>query len=158
MPDVRDRSLDTHLSPRMRKYLPTLADLLDRLTIAQLKAIFLPEHRREYLEEVALIEYDVDVVLGEKFAEGGYRLTGAAVRAIMMLMLTNRFIWENESRARAGGDDQDRLLKLTHSINGVRNTAKNELSHIFGERKDHKVDCFAAQLAEEFGNWNVFGK
>ena len=74
----------------------------------------------------------------------------------MMLMLANRVIWENESEARKGGDSQDRLLKFTHSINGVRNTAKNIISYHCGERRDLKVDCFAESLAPDFGCWQVF--
>jgi hypothetical protein len=71
-------------------------------------------------------------------------------------MASNFYIWVNESKARAGGPDQDKLLKFTHSINGVRNTAKNVVSQEFGERADLKVDCLAAEFAEEFGNWNIF--
>lgn len=137
--------------PPRRKYLPTLAELIDRLTIVQLKAIFIPEHREAFVAEMALIEHDIDLLLTEKKP-----LDAADIRAICMVMLTNRYIWENESKARAGGSQQDRLLKLTHSINGVRNAAKNVLSHSFGDRLDHKIDCFASELVEEFGNWNVF--
>jgi hypothetical protein len=71
------------------------------------------------------------------------------------LMLANRVIWENESKARDGGDEQDQLLKFTHSINGVRNTAKNVISEAVGERVDHKIDCLAANLPKEFGNWKI---
>jgi hypothetical protein len=31
-----------------RMFLPTLSDLVDRLSIVQLKPIFIPEHREEY--------------------------------------------------------------------------------------------------------------
>jgi hypothetical protein len=135
-----------------RRYLPTFADLVDRLTIVQLKAIFLPEHRTEYLAERANILHDINLIL----TESGRRLTADDVLAISVIMLSNRFIWENESKARAGGPEQDKLLKLTHSINGVRNMAKNLLSRANGERLDWKVDCFAAELTEEFGNWQIF--
>ena len=135
-----------------RKFLPTLADLVDRLAIIQLKAIFIPEHRKEYDQERADIEHDIDLILRQSKKRIGAR----EIHAILMLMLTNRFIWENESKARAGGPEQDKLLKLTHSINGVRNTARNELSMAFGGRKDYKVDCFAAELVKDFGNWQVF--
>lgn len=137
---------------RQRKYLPTLSDLIDRLTITQMKAVFIPERKQEYAEEMALIQHDIDLIL----EEGGIKLNAAAIKAILIIMLTNRFIWENESKARQGGDDQDKLLKLTHSINGVRNTAKNALAAIVGGRHDYKIDCFASVLGEEFGNWDVF--
>ena len=135
-----------------RKYLMTLADLVDRLSILQLKTIFIPEHSEAYKEEQALVEHDIDLILGES----DRCLKAAEIRAILVIMLTNRFIWENESKARAGGPEQDKLLKLTHSINGVRATAKNELSGLFGGRKDYKVDCFASDLPAEFGNWRIF--
>ena len=142
----------TNASPNTRKYLPTLAELIDRLSIVQMKEIFLHEHAAEYAAERALIEHDIDVILNQK----DYRLQAADVRTILMLMLSNRVIWENESKARAGGSDQDRLLKLTHSINGVRNTAKNVLAQRWGDRLDYKIDCFSADLVVDFGNWNVF--
>lgn len=139
-----------------RRYLPTLADLVDRLAIVQLKAIFIPEHRAEYMTERADIEHDVDMLLEEAFHAGGVTLNAAAIHAVLVIMLANRFIWENESRARLGGADQDKLLKLTHSINGVRNSAKNALAAIAGGRKDYKIDTLAADLPPEFGNWKVF--
>ena len=142
-------------SASSRKYLPTLSDLVDRLTIVQLKAIFIPEHKDEYVAERALIEHDIDLILDE-VQERGERVTASDVHAIVVIMLANRFIWENESKAREGGDEQDHLLKLTHSINGVRNNAKNQLARLDGGRKDFKTDCFAAELTEKFGNWNIF--
>jgi hypothetical protein len=151
----RDRSNDVHIGRNARRYLPTISDLVDRLTIVQLKAIFIPEHREEYIAERALIEHDIDVILAELFARG-QRVTASDIHAIAMIMLTNRFIWENESKARAGGDEQDKLLKLTHSVNGQRNAAKNQLARLDGGRKDFKIDCFAESLVADHGNWNVF--
>lgn len=145
---------ETVMSKKQRKYLPTLSDLVDRLTITQMKAVFIPERKQEYMEEMALIQHDIDLILEEE----GVRLDAHAIKAIIVIMLTNRFIWENESKARQGGDEQDKLLKLTHSINGVRNTAKNALTSIVGGRHDYKIDCFASELASEFGDWNVFGE
>lgn len=134
-----------------RRYLPTFAELVDRLSIVQLKQVFIPEHAGQYAAEIALIEHDLDLML-----EDGRPITARHIRAMLVLMLTNRFIWENESKARAGGPEQDRLLKLTHSVNGVRNTAKNVLSEDAGERLDHKVDALAADLPAEFGNWKIW--
>jgi hypothetical protein len=138
---------------KQRKFLPTLSDLVDRLTIVQLKAIFISEHRNEYLAERAMIEHDIDMILGDRKKKIG----ASEIHAIIVIMLANRFIWENESKARAGGAEQDKLLKLTHSINGVRAAAKNQLAAADGGRKDYKIDSLAADLPPEFGNWRVFG-
>ena len=135
-----------------RKYLPTLADLVDRLTIVQLKMIFIPDHREEYIAERELILHDIDLILNGL----DHKLNARSIMAITMIQLTNRCIWESESKARAGGNEQDKLLKFTHSINGVRNTAKNVLSEEAGGRKDYKIDALAADLPEDFGNWRVF--
>ena len=135
-----------------RKYLPTLADLVDRLTIVQLKMIFIPDRREEYIAERELILHDVDLILNGL----DHKLNARAIMAITMIQLTNRCIWESESKARAGGNEQDKLLRFTHSINGVRNTAKNVLSEEAGGRKDYKIDALAADLPEDFGNWRVF--
>ena len=136
-----------------RKYLPTLSELIDRLSIVQLKAIFISEHRDAYDTEIGLIEHDIDLLLGER---PDYRICANDIRAMLAIMLTNRFIWENESKARAGGAEQDHLLKLTHSVNGQRNTAKNILSRSFGERLDMKIDALAAELPAELGHWDIF--
>jgi hypothetical protein len=138
-----------------RKYLPTLSDLVDRLSIVQLKAINIPERSEEYVKERALIEHDIDLILSELAKDGKY-VGASAVHAILVIMLSNHFIWINETKAREGGSEQDKLLKMTHSINGVRNTAKNQLANIDGGRRDYKVDALSAELTAEFGNWNIW--
>jgi len=136
-----------------RKYLPTLAELLDRLSIVQLKMIFIPENREAYKAERALIEHDIDCTFGATFPPG---IPAKQIRAIMMIMLANHFIWSNESQAREGGHESDQMLRATHSVNGVRAAAKNKIAAWAGERVDLKVDCLAGDLQKEFGNWNVF--
>lgn len=152
----------------MRQYLPTFAELIDRLSIVILKSIFIPENKEAYEKEQELIMHDIDELLLEKtqkFADENmfdqykdecFTINAKMIRAIMIVMLTNRYIWENESKARLGGSEQDKLLKLTHSINGVRNTAKNVIAQELGERVDLKIDALAAELTKEFGNWNIF--
>ena len=137
-----------------RKYLPTFAELIDRLAIVQLKYIFIPDNSDAYKVEMNDIIHDLDLIVKEK----DIKITGDMIINIMRVMLTNRYIWENESKARLGGTEQDKLLKLTHSINGIRNTAKNVISNEIGERVDLKVDCLASDLIKEFGNWQLFDK
>ena len=135
-----------------RKYLPTFAELIDRLAIIQLKYIFIPESSDAYKQEMNDIIHDLDLIIKEK----DVKITGDMIINIMRVMLTNRYIWENESKARLGGNEQDKLLKLTHSINGIRNASKNVISNEIGERVDLKVDCLASELIKEFGNWQLF--
>ena len=48
-----------------RKYLPTLAELIDRMSISQLKEVFIPEHKEEYAQEIKDIEHDINLILQE---------------------------------------------------------------------------------------------
>jgi len=130
----------------MRKYLPTLSELIDRLSIVQLKEVFIPEHKEEYSQEIEDIIHDLDLDLSEK----SVTLSGDDIRAIIVLAQMNLHIWHNESNYRKGIKDGNNL-ELTHGLNGIRNTAKNKIQESVGGRKDYKVDCIAA----EFKDWEV---
>ena len=123
-----------------RKYLPTIAELIDRLSIVQLKEVFIPEHKEEYAQEINDIMHDLDL-------EG---LDSELIRAVIVTAQMNLHIWHNESEARKGKNAGENL-RLTHGLNGIRNTAKNKLQESVGGRKDYKVDC----LASEFEDWEV---
>ena len=129
-----------------RKYLPTLAELIDRLSIIQLKEVFITEHKEEYAKEIKDIVYDIDLILKDE----NVQLSGKDVRAIIVLSQMNLHIWHNESEARKGINAGENLL-LTHGLNGIRNTSKNIIQENVGGRKDYKIDCIAA----EFKDWEV---
>jgi hypothetical protein len=129
-----------------RKYLPTLAELIDRLSISQLKEVFISEHKEEYGQEIKDIQHDIQLFLDDK----PNSITADTLRAIIVLAQTNLHIWHNESNYRKGIKDGNNL-ELTHGLNGVRNTAKNKIQEVVGGRKDYKIDCLAA----EFKNWGI---
>ena len=129
-----------------RKYLPTLSELVDRLSIAQLKEVFIKDHKDEYAEEISDIIYDIQKCLDEK----NITINSETVRAIVVLSQMNLHIWHNESNYRNGIKDGNDL-ELTHGLNGIRNTAKNKIQEIVGGRKDYKIDCLAA----DFKDWEI---
>ena len=131
-----------------RKYLPTLSELIDRLSIAQLKEVFIPEHKAEYAQEITDITHDIQLLLDQ--SEG---ITAETIRAIVVLSQMNLHIWHNESNYRKGIKDGNNL-ELTHGLNGIRNTAKNCIQEIMGGRKDYKIDCLAAN----FKDWEISWK
>ena len=131
----------------MRKYFPTFSELIDRLSIVTLKSIKISDNKEAYEQEAQDIMHDIDEIITEKKVI----ITAQMVRAIQIIMLSNETIWANESKARAGGSEQDNLLKFTHSVNGVRNLAKNVISKEMGERIDLKLDCLAADLCKSQG-------
>jgi len=128
-----------------RKYLPTLSELIDRLSIVQLKEVFISEHKEEYAQEIANICHDINILLPESRG-----IDAEMLRAIVVLSQMNLHIWHNESNYRKGIKDGNNL-ELTHGLNGIRNTAKNKIQEIAGGRKDYKIDCLAA----EFKDWEI---
>ena len=129
-----------------RKYLPTLSELFDRLSIAQLKEVFIAEHKDEYAKEIADIVHDIQLYLKESKEP----ITAETIRAIIVLSQMNLHIWHNESNYRKGIKDGNNL-ELTHGLNGIRNTAKNKIQEVMGGRKDYKIDCLAA----DFKDWEI---
>ena len=133
---------------KKRKYLPTLSELIDRLSIVQLKEVFIPEHKEEYAQEIENIVHDINLLLPE--SEG---VDGEMIRAVVVLSQMNLHIWHNESNYRKGIKDGNNL-ELTHGLNGIRNTAKNKIQEVVGGRKDYKVDCLAAEFKDWEISWN----
>ena len=123
-----------------RKYLPTLSELVDRLSIAQLKEVFISEHKDEYAQEIKDIMHDIDLL----------NFDAELIRSVIVLSQMNLHIWHNESNYRKGIKDGNNL-ELTHGLNGIRNTAKNMIQENSGGRKDYKIDCIAA----EFKDWEI---
>ena len=121
-----------------RRYLPTLSELIDRLTITQLKEVKIPEHKEMYAQEISDIVHDIQLILNGS----DNVVTAEQIRAIIVLAQMNAHIWYNESNVRSGTAGPN-MLALTHGINGIRNTAKNKIQEVVGGRKDYKIDCLA---------------
>ena len=137
------------MNRKERKYLPTLSELIDRLSIVQLKEVFIPEHKVEYAQEISDIVHDIQLLL----EDSGGEVTADTIRAIVVLSQMNLHIWHNESNYRKGIKDGNNL-ELTHGLNGIRNTAKNKIQEVVGGRKDYKIDCLAA----DFKDWEISWK
>jgi hypothetical protein len=87
-----------------RRYLPTLSELVDRLSIAQLKEVFITEHKDEYAKEIADICHDIQMILDDS-----QEITADTIRAIVVLSQMNLHIWHNESNYRKGIKDGNNL-------------------------------------------------
>ena len=129
-----------------RRFLPTLSELIDRLSIVQLKEVKIPEHKNEYAQEISDIVHDIQLIMNDK----NVVLTAEMLRAVIVCAQMNAHIWYNESNVRSGKEGPS-MLALTHGLNGIRNTAKNKIQEVVGGRKDYKIDCIAA----DFKDWEV---
>ena len=131
---------------KQRKWLPTLGELIDRLSIHQLKEVFIPKNKDNYANEIDDMVYDINLIIKENNAN----IDGEFIRAVIVLSQMNAHIWYNESQVRKGERGSDNLM-LTHGLNGIRNTAVNKIMERVGGRKDYKIDC----IASEFKDWEV---
>ena len=125
-----------------RKYLPTLSELIDRLAIAQIKEVFISDHKEEYAQEIKDILHDIDILLSQSRG-----VDAEMIRAIVVLSQMNLHIWHNESNYRKGIKDGNNL-ELTHGLNGIPNTAKNNIDDVVGGRNEYQSDCFAAEFKD----------
>lgn len=133
---------------KYRKYLPTLGDLIDRLSIVQIKEVKISENKAAYSQEIDDLLHDINEILQEA------PVTAELLRDIIIVAQYNLHIWQNESDVRGQMNgialtdahfiDIGKRLSLTHSVNGIRNTAKNRINAAFGGRLDLKIDCLAA--------------
>ena len=137
------------MKSKSRKWLPTLGELIDRLSIHQLKEVLIPENKDNYAKEMKDMVHDIELILKEK--DG--KIDGEFIRAVIVLSQMNAHIWYNESDVRNGVKGSDNLL-LTHGLNGIRNTAKNKIQDSREGRKDYKIDCLAAEFKDWEISWN----
>ena len=100
-----------------RKWLPTLGELVDRLSIHQLKEVFIPENKKNYAKEMNDMVHDIDLII----KENNGKIDGEFIRAVIVLAQMNAHIWYNESKVRNG--EKGGNLHLTHGLNGIRNVA-----------------------------------
>jgi len=84
-----------------RKYLPTLSELIDRLSIVQLKEVFISDHKDEYAQEIRDIVHDIQLCL-----DASEKITAEVLRATVVLSQMNNGIRntaKNKIQEIAGG-------------------------------------------------------
>jgi hypothetical protein len=128
-----------------RKYMPSFAELCDRLSIIIQKIVHSPNEQLKsaFQKEAQDIKHDIN-----KFIEEGVKVDAHMIEGFMLLQLVNRDIWVNESAARGDGDGAE-LIK-THRLNSDRNTAKKRISELCKGRIDEKLDYHTGLYNYEF--------
>jgi hypothetical protein len=123
--------MDENLTPNERLFLPPLAELLDRLTVTQIKQALLGDKKKEFANEMQKISHDMDLII----EENDIRLTSKIIRIIVLISQMNLHIWKNKDLMQENLENDEeylRLLKLAHQLNGIRNDMKNRLLDIEG--------------------------
>ena len=107
-----------------RAFVPPLSELIDHMTISQIKAVLMPKHQKEFNEEINLLCHDIDKII----KENDIKFDARFIRAIIIISQMNMHIWQNKDKMQENLDDEKTyldLLKLAHQLNGFRNLMKN---------------------------------
>ena len=114
-----------------RLYLPTLAELIDRLTVDQIKEVLIAKNKASYAEEMKCIEHDIDQIIQEK----NIQLSAHLLRYVIILAQFNLHIWYNKDKMREDPEHYAELLTMAHQLNGIRNQMKNLIIEESGDRQ-----------------------
>ena len=112
-----------------RRILPKLAELIDLLTIYQIKETLLPKRHREYANYIENLIHDIDLLIRKK----RLNLSAKLIRMIVILAQLNLHIWQQKDKMKNPSEDYEKSLKLAHQLNGLRNQIKNKLLEEFGD-------------------------
>lgn len=114
----------------IRQFNATFAELVDKLTVDQIKEALLPEERaKEYASEIKLLEHDIDLILSEK----EIKFSAEFVRMITLLAQSNLHVWYIKDKMMAEPEDYIEQLRFAQDINGIRNHIKNLILKATGE-------------------------
>lgn len=111
------------MANKERQFVLPMAELIDRLTIDQIKEVLIVEHKESFSREMEIICNDLDLIVEEK----RLKLNSRIIRIIIALAQINLHIWSNKEQMQKEPERYAELLKLSHQLNGIRNQMKNLL-------------------------------
>jgi len=132
-----------------RQLLPTFSELIERITVMQLRESLLTKDREKNSKEIAALEHDIDLIIKEK----SIKLSARLLRQVFLIAQVNVLIWkckeEMENLTFINSDDQkvyNEYLRRAHQLNGIRNRIRNLLlvevgdSDIVAPRSNTNID------------------
>ncbi|MCX6328966.1 MAG: hypothetical protein NTZ85_05545 [Bacteroidia bacterium] len=111
------------MSDAPRRCHVSFSELLDRLSIAQIKEVMLSEERSSYSEEIRRIMHDITLII----EENNIKPTAHFLRLVIVLAQINLHIWHIKETMMKNKSRFDECMKLAHQLNGIRNQVKNML-------------------------------
>lgn len=119
-----------------RRFLPGLGDLVDLMTVTQLRLVKLDvssEVDRRLHEDLSS---DIAGLLAESTRDWG-----AVIERVISLTILNEEIWDLKdemSKEGAHSEEYGKLLTLAHQLNGYRNRLRNDLNALESPA-DHSI-------------------
>jgi hypothetical protein len=114
-----------------RQYLLPFAELVDRLTVDQIKEVLIPDSTKSFAKEMQKLCHDMDAIIKEQ----ELKLNSRTIRLIIIIAQMNLHIWHNKDLMQTNETRYNDLLKFAHQLNGIRNQMKNILMEETGDRE-----------------------
>jgi hypothetical protein len=114
-----------------RQFLPTFAELIDRMTVTQIKLSLIENGKEDFRDELRKISHDLNNIINANEIP----LNSELILTFINLSQLNLHIWNNKDKMQENLDNQDiylQLLKVSHQLNGFRNQLKNKLLEVEG--------------------------
>lgn len=118
-----------------REYLPPFSELLEQLTVIQLRELLLSKDVDIYTKDIKSIEHDLDLIIKEK----DLKLSARLLRLAFIIGQLNTLIWVYKDKMQESEENYAPYLKLSHQINGVRNVIKNEILMLIGDAEKSAI-------------------
>lgn len=118
-------------SGKSRQFLPPMSELIDRMTVTQIKLNLIENGKADFESELRRITNDIDIILSEKNIPSSAEL----IHLIITLSQLNLYIWQNKDEMQLNLENESKyleLLKKSHQLNGFRNQIKNRILHLEG--------------------------
>lgn len=118
-------------NPTDRQFLPSFAELIDRMTVTQIKLSLIENGKEDFKDELRKISHDLNNIINANKIP----LNSELILTFINLSQLNLHIWNNKDKMQENLDNQDiylQLLKVSHQLNGFRNQLKNKLLEVEG--------------------------
>jgi len=107
-----------------RQYKLSFSELIDKLTITQLRELQVERSRDFCSKEIEELTHDIDLII----KEDQIQIDARSLRIIFLIAQLNTLIWTYKDIMGLIPADYDKYLKLSHQVNGLKNQLKNKLS------------------------------
>lgn len=115
-----------------RKIKYNLSDLIDRLSIDQIKQIEFEKSAKEYENSLNKIMTSINIDLQKK----NYKVNDLIINLLIALSQINLYIWFLRKDIAKKRKSNSKAIKLSHQLNAIRNQLKNKLLNELNKDKD----------------------
>ena len=126
-----------------RQIVPDLSELIDRLTINQLKLVLRQDSPESYLSEIKDLMYDIESIVSKLKV----KINAQFIKSLINLAQINLHIWNTKNQMQKDPTQFESCMKLAHQLNGIRNQAKNYIhDQVGGGISDKKTNTLTDNL------------